>query len=126
MALLQISEPGQSTAPHQHRLAVGIDLGTTNSLVATVLHRSTALLQDWDETAGELPSEAVYKAMVADIVEGRESKRRRQESDNGVVAPFVGGLVERNAVSPGDPNHQSGEENEYRKKTGRPSGTRRR
>ncbi len=36
MALLQISEPGQSTAPHEHRLAVGIDLGTTNSLVATV------------------------------------------------------------------------------------------
>jgi molecular chaperone HscA len=34
MALLQISEPGMSTAPHQHRLAVGIDLGTTNSLVA--------------------------------------------------------------------------------------------
>ncbi|MDH5218800.1 MAG: Hsp70 family protein, partial [Gammaproteobacteria bacterium] len=36
MALLQISEPGQSTAPHQHRLAAGIDLGTTNSLIATV------------------------------------------------------------------------------------------
>jgi len=36
MPLLQISEPGQSTAPHQHRLAAGIDLGTTNSLVATV------------------------------------------------------------------------------------------
>lgn len=36
MALLQISEPGMSRAPHQHRLAVGIDLGTTNSLVATV------------------------------------------------------------------------------------------
>jgi molecular chaperone HscA len=36
MALLQISEPGQSTAPHEHRLAVGIDLGTTNSLVASV------------------------------------------------------------------------------------------
>ena len=36
MALLQISEPGQSTAPHEHRIAVGIDLGTTNSLVATV------------------------------------------------------------------------------------------
>ena len=35
MALLQISEPGESTAPHQHRFAVGIDLGTTNSLVAT-------------------------------------------------------------------------------------------
>jgi molecular chaperone HscA len=36
MALLQISEPGQATAPHEHRLAAGIDLGTTNSLVATV------------------------------------------------------------------------------------------
>ena len=36
MALLQISEPGKSAAPHQHRLAIGIDLGTTNSLVATV------------------------------------------------------------------------------------------
>lgn len=36
MALLQISEPGESTSPHEHRLAVGIDLGTTNSLVATV------------------------------------------------------------------------------------------
>ena len=36
MALLQIAEPGESTAPHQHRLAVGIDLGTTNSLIASV------------------------------------------------------------------------------------------
>jgi molecular chaperone HscA len=36
MALLQIAEPGESTAPHQHRLAAGIDLGTTNSLVASV------------------------------------------------------------------------------------------
>jgi molecular chaperone HscA len=36
MALLQIAEPGQSTLPHQHRLAAGIDLGTTNSLIATV------------------------------------------------------------------------------------------
>ncbi len=36
MALLQIAEPGQSPQPHQQRLAVGIDLGTTNSLVATV------------------------------------------------------------------------------------------
>jgi molecular chaperone HscA len=36
MALLQIAEPGQAAAPHQHRLAAGIDLGTTNSLVATV------------------------------------------------------------------------------------------
>ena len=46
MALLQISEPGQSTAPHQHRLAVGIDLGTTNSLVATVRSGDVQTLPD--------------------------------------------------------------------------------
>ena len=46
MALLQISEPGQSAAPHQHRLAVGIDLGTTNSLVATVRSGVAAVLND--------------------------------------------------------------------------------
>ena len=46
MALLQISEPGESTAPHEHRLAVGIDLGTTNSLVATVRSGSTETLPD--------------------------------------------------------------------------------
>ena len=46
MALLQISEPGQSSAPHHHRLAVGIDLGTTNSLVATVRSGMAAVLPD--------------------------------------------------------------------------------
>ncbi|GAC1407767.1 MAG: Fe-S protein assembly chaperone HscA [Burkholderiaceae bacterium] len=46
MALLQISEPGMSTAPHQHRLAVGIDLGTTNSLVATVRNSLPEVLND--------------------------------------------------------------------------------
>lgn len=48
MALLQISEPGMSTAPHQHRLAVGIDLGTTNSLVATVRNSIAEVLDDED------------------------------------------------------------------------------
>ncbi|HMW18374.1 MAG TPA: Fe-S protein assembly chaperone HscA [Accumulibacter sp.] len=46
MALLQIAEPGESAAPHQHRLAVGIDLGTTNSLVATVRSGLTIVLSD--------------------------------------------------------------------------------
>jgi molecular chaperone HscA len=46
MALLQISEPGLSAAPHQHRLAVGIDLGTTNSLVATVRSGTATVLPD--------------------------------------------------------------------------------
>jgi molecular chaperone HscA len=46
MALLQISEPGQSPEPHQQRLAVGIDLGTTNSLVATVRSGAATVLPD--------------------------------------------------------------------------------
>ncbi len=46
MALLQISEPGQSTEPHQHRFAAGIDLGTTNSLVAAVRSGSADALPD--------------------------------------------------------------------------------
>src|SRR5918912_1331620 len=46
MALLQIAEPGQSRAPHEHRLAVGIDLGTTNSLVATVRSAVATVLPD--------------------------------------------------------------------------------
>src|SRR3954466_8386014 len=46
MALLQISEPGQAPAPHQQRLAVGIDLGTTNSLVATVRSGVATVLPD--------------------------------------------------------------------------------
>ena len=46
MALFQISEPGQSPEPHQQRLAVGIDLGTTNSLVATVRSGAATVLPD--------------------------------------------------------------------------------
>ncbi len=46
MALLQISEPGQTPEPHQRRIAVGIDLGTTNSLVATVRSGKSEVLPD--------------------------------------------------------------------------------
>ncbi|MHB8760434.1 MAG: Hsp70 family protein, partial [Thiobacillus sp.] len=61
MALLQISEPGMSSAPHQHRLAVGIDLGTTNTLVATVRSGLAVVL---DDEAGRslLPSVVRYRA----------------------------------------------------------------
>jgi molecular chaperone HscA len=61
MALLQIAEPGMSTAPHQHRLAVGIDLGTTNSLVATVRSGISVVLSD-DKGRALLPSVARYLA----------------------------------------------------------------
>ncbi|WP_038329926.1 Fe-S protein assembly chaperone HscA [Kingella kingae] len=59
MALLQIAEPNMSAAPHQHRLAVGIDLGTTNSLVATVKSGSASCLPD-EQGAVSLPSVVRY------------------------------------------------------------------
>lgn len=71
MALLQISEPGMSTAPHQHRLAVGIDLGTTNSLVATVRNGVAQCLQD-EEGKVLLPS-AVHYLADGQIVVGRKA-----------------------------------------------------
>ena len=61
MALLQITEPGMSTAPHQHRLAAGIDLGTTNSLVASVRSGKAETLPD-DDGAHLLPSVVRYGA----------------------------------------------------------------
>ncbi|HEY8084315.1 MAG TPA: Fe-S protein assembly chaperone HscA [Methylophilaceae bacterium] len=61
MALLQIAEPGMSAAPHQHRLAVGIDLGTTNSLVATVKSGMSVVLSD-DNGHDLLPSVVRYYA----------------------------------------------------------------
>ncbi len=61
MALLQIAEPGMSTAPHQHRLAVGIDLGTTNSLVATVRSGMSVVLSD-ENGRPLLPSVVRYLA----------------------------------------------------------------
>jgi len=59
MALLQISEPGQSPEPHRHRLAVGIDLGTTNSLVAAVRNGIAVVLNDHEGRA-LLPSIVRY------------------------------------------------------------------
>ena len=72
MALLQISEPGQSTAPHRHNLACGIDLGTTNSLVASVMSGATKLLKDEDERA-ILPSVVHFDP--DDITVGYEALR---------------------------------------------------
>ncbi len=61
MALFQIAEPGQSDAPHERRLAVGIDLGTTNSLVASVISGSVEVIAD-EEGRSLLPSVVRYLA----------------------------------------------------------------
>ncbi len=72
MALLQISEPGMSTNPHEQRLAVGIDLGTTNSLVASVRSGVAETLAD-DEGRHILPSVVRY-IKDTDVVVGEAAK----------------------------------------------------
>ncbi len=71
MALLQIAEPGQAQAPHQHRLAAGIDLGTTNSLVASVRSGQAETLPD-GEGRHLLPS--VVRYMADGLLVGHEAK----------------------------------------------------
>lgn len=71
MALLQIAEPGQAQAPHQHKLAVGIDLGTTNSLVAAVRSGSADVLAD-NEGFRSVPSVVCYSATDEPVV-GRKA-----------------------------------------------------
>ena len=71
MALLQIAEPGASAAPHQHRLAAGIDLGTTNSLVATVRSGVAETIPD-AEGRHLLPSVVRYTG--ESVVVGHEAR----------------------------------------------------
>ena len=78
MALLQIAEPNLSAAPHQHRLAVGIDLGTTNSLVATVKSGAAVCLPD-ETGAVSLPSVVRYLTS-GNVQTGREALAN-QKSD---------------------------------------------
>ncbi len=77
MALLQISEPGLSPAPHQRKRAVGIDLGTTNSLVATVRSGDALTLPD-ESGEAMLPSVVRYRAGDAPQV-GRDAKAMAAE-----------------------------------------------
>ena len=84
MALLQISEPGQSTAPHQHRLAVGIDLGTTHSLVATVRSGLAQTLAD-DDGQHLLPSVVRYLEN-GKLVVGQEAKRAQAQDPYNTVS----------------------------------------
>jgi molecular chaperone HscA len=85
MALLQISEPGMSTAPHQHRLAVGIDLGTTNSLVATVRSSIPEVLSDEDGRA-LLPSIVRYLANGHANIGYKAQAHRTTDPKNTIVS----------------------------------------
>lgn len=85
MALLQIAEPGMATLPHEHRLAVGIDLGTTNSLVATVRSGVAVTLAD---SAGQhlLPSVVHYQANVVPEVGWQAKKQALQDPLNTIAS----------------------------------------
>ena len=77
MALLQISEPGMSPAPHQHKLAVGIDLGTTNSLVATVRSGMSTVLQD--KNGHSLLPSVVRYTPEGEVVVGHEAQAQQSK-----------------------------------------------
>jgi len=85
MALLQIAEPGESAAPHQHRLAVGIDLGTTNSLVATVRNSIPVVIDD-AEGRSLLPSIVRYLADGTVEVGYEAQKHQSLDPRNTVVS----------------------------------------
>ena len=83
MALLQISEPGLSAAPHQRRLAAGIDLGTTNSLVATVRSGQAETLAD-AQGRHLLPSVVHY--LKDDIVVGYDARQQAAQDPVNTIS----------------------------------------
>lgn len=100
MALLQISEPGLSTAPHQHRLAVGIDLGTTNSLVASV-QSSLARVLDDERGRALVPSVVRYCAD-GSIEVGFEAQAKQSEDPHNTIVS-VKRFMGRGLSDLGDP-----------------------
>ena len=106
MALLQIAEPGQSPQPHQRRLAVGIDLGTTNSLVAAV---RSGLAEPLADAAGAVILPSAVRYLDAGIEVGEAAKRAAaQDPFNTVVS--VKRLMGRGLADV----HQLGEQLPYR------------
>jgi len=83
MALLQISEPGQSTKPHEHKFAIGIDLGTTNSLVASVRSGKADTLPD-EHGKHLLPSVVQYSA--DSIVVGSIAKENQVKDSYNTIS----------------------------------------
>ena len=84
MALLQIAEPGQSSAPHEHKLAAGIDLGTTNSLIASMRSSEAKTLND-ENGQSILPSIVNYSS--DGLVVGEQAKSlAEQDPENTVIS----------------------------------------
>ena len=105
MALLQISEPGESPAPHQRRLAVGIDLGTTHSLVAAVRSSVPEVLSD--EAGRYLVPSAVYIDSGHRALVGYEALAKQQDHplDTLVSIKRLMGRSFQEALDSGMPYH---------------------
>ncbi|MFQ6370422.1 Fe-S protein assembly chaperone HscA [Shewanella sp. YIC-542] len=84
MALLQIAEPGQMAAPHQHKLAAGIDLGTTNSLVASVRSGQATTLPD--ETGHHALPSVVHYGTESLTVGAAALTQSAQDPENTIVS----------------------------------------
>ncbi|MGA4605297.1 Fe-S protein assembly chaperone HscA [Pseudoalteromonas maricaloris] len=82
MALLQIAEPGQSAAPHEHKLAIGIDLGTTNSLVATVQSGETKTLGD---LMGKPMLPSVVRYTDSEVIVGEQAQAASAEDPTNTL-----------------------------------------
>lgn len=82
MALLQIAEPGQSAAPHEHKLAIGIDLGTTNSLVATVQSGETKTLSD---LMGKPMLPSVVRYTDSEVIVGEQAQAASAEDPTNTL-----------------------------------------
>jgi molecular chaperone HscA len=85
MTLLHIAEPGMATAPHQHRRAIGIDLGTTNSLVASVRNGTSTVLPDADGRA-LLPSVVRYQAAQEAMVGHTALAHAQRDPANTIIS----------------------------------------
>jgi molecular chaperone HscA len=83
MALLQISEPGKSTMPHEHRRVIGIDLGTTNSLVASVISGSPTIL-NLNDNSNLLPSIVHYSK--ESILVGNDAKNLLSKDPKNTIS----------------------------------------
>lgn len=112
MALLQIAEPGQSSAPHQHKLAAGIDLGTTNSLVASVRSGDATTLVD-EQGRSILPSVVHYTAETSLVGDAAREKAQRAPANTIIsVKRLIGrSLTDIQARYPTLPYHFKASDN---------------
>ena len=102
MPLLQIAEPGMSEVPHSVHLAVGIDLGTTNSLVATVKNGEAVVLED-EKGSALLPSVVRYLPD-GTVQVGREALQRAAEDPQNTISSAKR-LIGRTLSEIADPSH---------------------